>query len=118
MKRNRGRSPGLEPGNGESDEERRKRVIRETLEQHQGQDTESQAKALDEAMLAEPTQPTTDWLWQVLVVGLVGLLLLALCGLIALAVLGKDTEVLVTVFASILSGLLGLFVRSPGEGSS
>lgn len=109
---------GGESSNGESDEERRKRVIRNALEQHRDEDPARQADAVQEAMLAEPSPETTDWLWKAFIGGLIALLLLALCGVIALGVLGKSNQALVTIFASILSGLLGLFIRGPAEGPS
>jgi di/tricarboxylate transporter len=112
------RSRTAEPDGGTPDEELRKQAIRRTLVEHQGEGPERQAEALEEVMLAAPTQGTTDWLWKVCVVGLVAALVLSLCGLIVLAALDKSSDVLVTAFTSIVTGLLGLFIPSPAEGSS
>jgi hypothetical protein len=114
----RRRSQTAEPDGGASDEDLRKQAIRKTLEQHRDEGPERQAEALEEVMLAAPTQGTTDWLWKVFVVGLVAALVLSLCGLITLELLGKSSDVLVTAFTSIVTGLLGLFIPGPAEGSS
>lgn len=101
----------------ESIEERRKETIREALEQTQGEDNARRAEVIAEAMLAEPGPETTDWLWRILVGGLLLLMFLALAGIIALDAAGKGIQVLVTIFAALLGGLLGLFVPGPGSGS-
>jgi hypothetical protein len=113
----RRRSRTAEPESGISQEELRKEAIRRTLEQHRGESPERQAEALQEANLAAPTQGTTDWLWKVFVVGLVAALVLSLGGLITLELLDKSSDVLVTAFTSIVTGLLGLFIPGPAEGS-
>ena len=69
--------------------------------------------AIKEA-IGSPGQATTDRLWTILVVGLVGISTLALVALM-LAVLDKSDEtspdVFLTVFTAALTGLLGLFVN-------
>jgi ATP:corrinoid adenosyltransferase len=100
-----------------SKDEKRKQAIREALAKTEGQDDTSRAAEI-EAMLAEPTQKTTDWMWRLLVAGLLGLMLLALAGVITMLLLDKNTQVLSTIFAALLGGLLGLFVPSPGQESS
>lgn len=56
-------------------------------------------------------------LWTILVGGLVVVVVLCLGGVIYTVVDGNDKtspDVLVTVFSSALTGLIGLFVRAPG----
>jgi hypothetical protein len=55
-------------------------------------------------------------LWRILATALAAVLVLALGGIIWTVVDGRDNtspDVLVTVFSSALTGLLGLFVKSP-----
>jgi len=105
-----------EPESEERIEERRKETIREALERTEGEDDSRRAEIIAEAMLAEPGPETTDWLWRILVGGLLFLMFLALAGIIALDAAGKGTQVLMTIFAALLGGLLGLFVPGPGRG--
>ncbi len=72
-------------------------------------------KAAFEA-LGRPTQGTTDWLWLMLVGGLVSVLIVAVVGLLVWAGrTGAQTDKLVTVISAVLAGLLGLFVTSPPQ---
>ena len=70
------------------------------------------------AAMYDPSQPTVDWLWRVLIIGLVGALGVALIG-VAWAVLdgneGTSPDVMVTVFTALLTGLIGLFAKSPAS---
>lgn len=76
-----------------------------------------EAEAL-QYLMTGPTQGAADKLWMVLVAGLVGLLVVTVLGLIYVIVEDKSTDVIVTVFTGLLTGLLGLFVKSPvGESS-
>jgi hypothetical protein len=66
------------------------------------------------AVISPPDAKTTSTLWIILVSGLLGLLIIAIGGLIYL--LGEDidgSDVVLTVFSSVLAGLLGLFSQSP-----
>lgn len=79
----------------------------------------SQQKAID-AVLGQPTQRTTNWLWRSVVTGLLVILVIALGGIIGLVGSGHTADTVVTVFTATLTGLVGLFVPSPvdkGSGS-
>jgi hypothetical protein len=70
--------------------------------------------------VALPTPPAVDvgFLWKALVVGLLMVLLVSAVGIIWTIADGNDKtapDVLVTIFTSVLTGLVGLFVRSPGS---
>src|SRR5688500_7281012 len=70
------------------------------------------------AAIPAPTGAGVNALWKVLIGGLVLILLIALIGIIyTIADGNRDTapDVLVTVFSSGLTGLIGLFVRSPAS---
>jgi len=71
------------------------------------------------AVIGPPDAPTTKIVWIILVGGLVAVLLLALGGLIYLLSeeLG-NTDTLLTVFTSVLTGLVGLFAPSPVNGGN
>lgn len=77
------------------------------------------AAAAASAAVPPPTGRGVDTLWTILVSGLVAVLILALGGIIFTIVDGEQTagaDILVTVFSSALTGLIGLFVRSPASG--
>ena len=67
-----------------------------------------------EAVVPAPDAQTTKTLWIILVGGLVAALILALVGLIYL---GKEeidgSDVALTAFTALLTGLIGLFSPSP-----
>jgi hypothetical protein len=65
------------------------------------------------APIPGPTRTAADIVWIVLVSGLVVLLVLATLGLTH--VLGSDVadDKVVTIFTTVLAGLLGLFVKNP-----
>jgi hypothetical protein len=66
------------------------------------------------AVIDPPDAETTKTLWIILVSGLIGLLVIALGGLIYLIADDVDgSDVVLTVFSSVLTGLLGLFASSP-----
>jgi hypothetical protein len=67
--------------------------------------------------LQEPPPATVGVLWKILVTALAVVLVIALAGIIWTVVDGDGNtspDVIVTVFSSALTGLLGLFVKSPG----
>jgi hypothetical protein len=67
--------------------------------------------------LQEPPTATVGVLWKILVTALAVVLVIALAGIIWTVVDGDGNtspDVIVTVFSSALTGLLGLFVKSPG----
>ncbi len=66
------------------------------------------------AVIVPPDAKTTNTLWIILISGLVGLLVIALGGLIYLIADDIDgSDVVLTVFSSVLTGLIGLFSTSP-----
>lgn len=70
------------------------------------------------AAVPTPTSEQAGWLWRMLVGGLMIILITALIGIIITVQDGKNStspDVLVTVFSSSLTGLIGLFVR-PSSG--
>lgn len=75
------------------------------------------SKALD-ALIGEPSQTAADGLWKSLVTGLLILLAIALAGMLW-AILDGETDtspdVAVTAFTALLTGLLGLFIKSPTQ---
>jgi flagellar basal body-associated protein FliL len=77
------------------------------------------AAAAAAAAVPPPTGSTVGALWIILVVGLVLALLGALGGVFWAVTDGKSTtspDVALTVFSSVLTGLIGLFVTSPTGG--
>lgn len=62
-----------------------------------------------------PSRTTTDVVWLILVSGLVLLLILALLALAHVIGSGVSDDKVVTIFTTVLAGLLGLFVKSPAE---
>lgn len=85
------------------------------------QATANESEEVKQAALAAVTQPdqaTTNDLWRYLVVGLLLLVLVALSGVIYLLADGDKNstpELALTAFTALLTGLLGLFVKSPTQ---
>jgi hypothetical protein len=76
------------------------------------------AAAAVTASIPPPSPAEAAPLWKILVGGLVAVLILALGGIIwtvADSDSGTSPDVIVTVFSSALTGLIGLFVKSPTE---
>lgn len=70
------------------------------------------------AAIPAPTPAGANQLWKFLVIGLIVLLLVSLYGIIKTVADGKTStspDVIVTVFSSVLTGLVGLFVKSPTQ---
>jgi hypothetical protein len=66
--------------------------------------------------IPNPPPAEVGVLWQILVLALSAVLVIALAGIIWTVVDGNGNtspDVIVTVFSSALTGLLGLFVKSP-----
>ena len=99
-----------------SSEDERRAKVEAALERTQGQSTKEQAQEAVQYLMTDPSQRTTDEVWAWLVKGLVIMIGVALLGLIGLIAAGKSTEVVLTAFTTMTSGLLGLFVRSPVQG--
>jgi len=82
---------------------------------------EVQAAAVSAAIGAIPPPSGKDaiWLWKALVSGLIVLLVIAMVGVIYTVVDANNAtspDVIVTLFTAVLTGLIGLFVRSPMQG--
>jgi uncharacterized membrane protein YcjF (UPF0283 family) len=75
-------------------------------------DPAAQVEAV-KAAIKEPDAATTNKLWQILVTGLLILLGIALIGLIYLLADDKTSDVALTAFTALLTGLVGLFAPSP-----
>ncbi len=85
-------------------------AVQTTAEATKELDPAAQVAAV-EGVVPGPDAETTKTLWIILVSGLVGALLLALVGLI---VVDEDTtDVALTAFTALLTGLIGLFSPSP-----
>jgi hypothetical protein len=75
----------------------------------------AEVKAAALQALGAPSRSTTDIVWIILVSGLVVLLILALLGLIHTIGHNISDDKVVTIFTTVLAGLLGLFVKSPAQ---
>lgn len=94
-------------------------MVRDAMQGAAGESVEVKA-AIGAAAAAQsvPRPPATEMgtLWKILILALSVVLVIALAGIIWTVVDGKEStspDVIVTVFSSALSGMLGLFVRSP-----
>ncbi|HYI38241.1 MAG TPA: hypothetical protein VEX39_16675 [Thermoleophilaceae bacterium] len=65
------------------------------------------------AVISPPDTATTNELWLRLITGLLVLTGLALAGLIYLIADGKSSDIVLTAFTGLLTGLIGLFAPSP-----
>jgi len=89
--------------------------VREALSATANQSDEVRLAAI-KAMIQQPDRKTANVLWIVFVAGLTLGMLAALAGILAAVMDGNQmtsADVLVTAFSSILTGLIGLFVKSP-----
>lgn len=97
-------------------------AVGEVLAATSGAAPEVQAAAAAAAVtgtIPTPAQPTVGFLWKALIVGLLLILVLALVGVVYAVMDGDDKtspDVLVTIFASVLTGLIGFFAPSPAKG--
>jgi hypothetical protein len=70
-------------------------------------------------VIGAPGQPAADRLYQWLVPGLMGLVKVALVGIFLVVIDGNPQtapDLMLTAFAALLTGLLGLFIQSPQGG--
>jgi hypothetical protein len=96
----------------------RAEAVTTTAEGVQGLDPAAQLAAVT-GVIGSPGEQATNRLWTILVSGLLVLLVVALGGLIYLIADGIDgSDVVLTAFTSVLTGLLGLFAPSPGTPST
>ena len=97
-------------------------AVRGAMEGAAGQSVEVRAAvgaaaAAGVGSLSPPPAHEVGALWKILVTALSVVLVIALAGIIWTVVDGDEAtspDVLVTVFTSALTGLLGLFIKSPG----
>lgn len=92
-----------------------KEAVDRALAATEGQPTEVRAAAVA-AAIPPPEAADVGVLWKTLITGLVLVLIGALVGVLIAVLDGSaDTspDVVVTLFTSVLTGLIGLFVRSP-----
>ncbi|SEH03263.1 hypothetical protein SAMN05444920_13467 [Nonomuraea solani] len=78
----------------------------------------SERTSAGEGVIPVPTGSDAGWVWRALVVGLLVVIVLALGGIIWAIGDGNPAtspDLLVTVFSSALTGLIGLFVKSPTQ---
>jgi hypothetical protein len=90
-------------------------AVSEALEATEGQPAEVQAAAVA-AAIPPPSPEAAIGLWRTLVTGLVIVLVLSLIGIMWAVLDGNantSPDVIVTIFTAALTGLIGLFVRSP-----
>jgi hypothetical protein len=90
-------------------------TVQEALDATAGQPPEVQAAAV-RAAIPPPTGGDVNWLWKALVTGLILLLVLSLIGVMWAVIDGDDDtspDTIVTLFTAVLTGLIGLFVKSP-----
>ena len=76
---------------------------------------DEQASAIED-LIPAPSQPVADLLWKVVVFTLAIIAGVALAGLVVLIALGKTPDLILTAFTASVTGLLGLFVKSPVAG--
>ena len=85
------------------------------------EETKGSSEAVTRAALAAikgPTQEASDRLWVYLVFSLSAVLLSAFIAIAIVLRAGGDASLLLTVFSSVLTGLIGLFAPSPLDDGS
>jgi hypothetical protein len=93
--------------------------VRAAVDAVEGQPAEVKAAvgaAAATAAIPSPAPADAGMLWKIFVAGLVAILLIALGGIIYTVADANDQtgpDVIVTVFSSVLTGLIGLFVKAP-----
>ena len=68
-------------------------------------------------LVPAPGKTAADIVWIVLVAGLIVILVLAILGLTHVLGHTVSDDKIVTIFTTVLAGLLGLFAKSPSGGS-
>jgi hypothetical protein len=94
----------------------RRAGIIDALTATKGQSMEEMASAVEAALMPQPTQDVADLLWKVVVFTLAIIAGLALIGLVVLLAISKTPDLILTAFTASVTGLLGLFVKSPVQG--
>lgn len=81
--------------------------------------TERQRELAMRYLLGSPTSQTTDFLWKLIVSGLLFILAMAMVALVGMLLLQNDgAQTALTVITTILAGLFGLFAKSPIDSTS
>jgi hypothetical protein len=102
-----------------ADLDKRAAAVTSVLQASDGKSAEVTQQALD--LLPKPSVVAVDYLWKLLVFGLLVILIVALAGVIALIADGNDKTdpaIALTIFTTTLAGLLGLFAPSPAESNT
>jgi hypothetical protein len=102
-----------------ADLEERAAAVASVIQATESQPAEVTKQALE--LLPKPSVVAVDYLWKLLIFGLLVILIIALTGVIVLIADGKDKTdpaIALTVFTTTLAGLLGLFAPSPNQSSS
>ena len=92
--------------------EQRLANVQQVAQATSGMDPAVQAAAIA-AVVPPPIGEGINQIWQMLVGGLLLILLIALLGVLYLLIDDKDADLAVTLFTTVLAGLLGLFAPSP-----
>lgn len=99
--------------------EERAAAVTSVVQATENQTPEVTKQALD--LLPKPSVVGVDYLWKLLIFGLLVILIIALTGVIVLIADGKDKTdpaIALTVFTTTLAGLLGLFAPAPSQSNS
>lgn len=90
--------------------------LRNAIDQAAGSDMVTVKKETLAAVIGSPSQATTDQIYRYLIPGLLILAGLALVGMFFLMADGNEKtppDLLLTAFTATMTGLLGLFAKSP-----
>ena len=96
-----------------TNQDQRLAQIHQALKESQGKSLEETTLAVESAMFPQPSGQVADLLWTVVVFALAIIAGLSLLGLVVLLAIGKSPDLVLTAFTSSVTGLLGLFVKSP-----
>jgi len=109
--------PGHRPADGPDDVETtadRAESVQLVLNAAAGESASVKEAALS-ALVPTPGRTAADVVWVLLVGGLIVILVLAILGLTHVLGHTVSDDKLVTVFTTVLAGLLGLFARAPSR---
>jgi hypothetical protein len=104
------------PVMAEENTQKRLRQLEEAIERGREQGSRAQAEEVQKYLLTQPSQGAADVLWGRLVTGLLILIGLFGVALVVLILKDKPTDAVLPVLTALVSGLIGLFVNTSGEG--
>ena len=96
---------------GDTASERADAIVR-AIDATRGQGAQVQRDAV-QFLMYPPRQQIADQLWRFMFICLLALLLLVVAALLVLISLGKNVDVLLTLFTTTFAGLIGLNVPRP-----